>query len=239
MFDRVLTFAKVVASSVRDTVALYNLAVGPSDEDDEQAHEQEVFSGLGWIARPRAPSLLGSALAWAEVIAARTSDGLVAFGFRDLRLHARFPNPKAGSIAFVAYGGGFHSFDDTTADSGDEKASISVLYVPYAWSGGAPTKAMTITVDPSPGNESVTILHGEGQLLGMTADGAITMQSESKTAAPKSVLRLDASGITMQADSIVLNGSVSIGDPTAAAPFPLLAGPASPPCPRLFLSPIP
>lgn len=243
MFDQVLSFAKVLASSVaaETKATLYNLtgiggfeADAEGDESGEQAHEQEVFGAFGVIGRPRAPSMLGSALSWLEVLAARTSDGLVAFGFRDLRLHARFPNPKAGSIAFVGYGGAFLSFDDTAANSGDEKASIATLYVPYEWTNGVPSKAHVLVLDPTSGNPSVTLVHAEGHGIVLNKDGGAII----KNAAGDAYIEVNAAGGTLNGNWKV-QGSLLVGTGVAAFPVALVGAPPGAPVvggPALFMS---
>lgn len=222
MFENVFAFAKIIASSIASTTSatLYNVTgvggfSGKVDDDDagEQATGQENFQSLGVIARPRAPSLLGDALAWAEALAARTSDGLVSLAYRDLRLHKRFPNPKEGTIAMVGYGGAFLSFDDTDGNSGDEKASKATLYVPYQWSGGTPAKAFLIAVDPTTGNETIVMLHGEGH--GVILDKAKNVIM--KNAAGDAYFQTGTSGNVINGNTVI-NGGATIGSPAGALP---------------------
>ena len=241
LIDEVLAFVRVVASSVstRTKVVLWNLTGiggfdgGEADEDGEQAHEQEVFSALGIVSRPRAPSTVGGEVQAAEAVAARTSDGMVALGARDARLHRRFPNPKEGTVALVGYGGAFLAFDDTGTNSGDEPATIATLYLPFNWSGGVPASAHSISLDPVHG---ISVVHANGQAVLMQDDGSIRLQSPDG----QSFLQITDGRLDIQSEQVVLNGSVFVGDPIvakAACPAGLSAGGASQPCPRLFVAP--
>src|SRR5947208_11435172 len=97
LFDFAFGWARVVASTLggkaRDI--LIDLA-GVADNDAEplEASKQEsLFGALGVVARPKAPDATGTA----EVITARTSDGLQPLAARDLRLNAKV-NPKEGEV---------------------------------------------------------------------------------------------------------------------------------------------
>src|SRR5687767_1533854 len=99
MFDRVLAFVKIAASEVSKNtkVTLFNVVgFGPDDDPDDAFAEagisQEVFQSLGIVGRPLPPK--GDL--FTEALAARTSDGLVPFAFRDSRIHQAL-NPGGGN----------------------------------------------------------------------------------------------------------------------------------------------
>jgi hypothetical protein len=141
--------------------------------------------------------------------------------------------PNEGTVALVGYGGGYHSI--SPVDNADmKKGAIQVIYCGYDFdSSGVAGKAHTIIMDPTSGNESVMIVHAEGMAITM-GDAANKKSLVLKNANGDAWIRLDNDGITLSG-KIVLNGGVIIGDPMTSVP--LLAGVASPPCSKLFLSP--
>jgi len=239
--DFVVQFGRVAGSSLaaeadtgRKVAVLYSVEgageLGAAGEHDSEA---EVFGALGVVGRPLPPGASGGQSSHAEVVCLRTADGLVPIAARDVRLRMQGNGPGSGTIALVGYGGGFHSL--SPVDGADlNKGTVIVAYCPYDYSpGGVAQKAHAIILDPTSGNESISIVHAEGQSLLLMADGSMRMQSPDG----QSYVQLKDGKVEISAAQIVLNGTVSVGNPTVAAAFPLLPGPASPPCPRLFLSP--
>jgi hypothetical protein len=244
--NQVLEFCKVIASSVggTNTTTLYNLTGigGFDDESDagaEQAHEQECFTGLGLVGRPLPPE---GAL-FAEALAARTGDGLVPIAFRDLRLHRALNasgspvSPAAGQLMFVGYGGAFLSHAMTAENTGSKRGNVTTLYVPHDFdSVGVPQKAHAISIDPTPGNSNITIVHASGLVLTLTEDAGagpgIVASVDAST-----FLRMSAGELTLQAAKVMLKGAVYLGA-QAEAGLPLLPGVASPPSPSVFVSPV-
>jgi hypothetical protein len=215
------------------------LEVLESDEDAERSDNADVFGALGVIGSPLRPTTFANRDEYAEVACLRTADGLVPLSTRDIRTRMQGNGPNEGTIALVGYGGGFHSISPLLTKTGTNNEIIEsidgathVIYCPYDFnSAGVAQKAHSITIDPTSGNESISIVHSEGQAILLQDDGSIQLQSPDG----QSVIKVEDGKITLQSDQIVLNGSVSIGDPLLGVP--LLAGPASPPCPRLFVSP--
>lgn len=204
-----------------------------SDTGGEQAHEQEVFGSLGFIGRPLPPD--GDL--FAEAIAVRTDDGLIAHAFRDLRLHRAVnpgggaTTPREGQLMFAGYGGAFLSH--AMAPGGG--ANVSTWYLPYAFVGGVPTKAHAITLDPSDGG-SVSVVHGDGIFFTLSHDtGAgpgIVASIGSET-----FLRMTAGEFSVSAAKILLKGNVYLGR-QAELGVSLLGGPITPPSPSVFVSPV-
>jgi hypothetical protein len=121
-------------------------------------------------------------------------------------------------------------------DDGDGP-DVSTWYVPFDPDGsGNPQKAHVISIDPTPGNSSISIAHASGLFLMLTEDSGagpgITWAVDSSTFG-----RMSAGEFTVNAAKIMLKGNVYVGA-AAEAGLPLLAGPASPPCPSLFVSPV-
>lgn len=245
MLDYIIGFCRVVASSVspRTRAVLLNIVGAAGDADgsgDDEAGEtatnQEHFTALGIIARPRPPSRVLPAQSGpevgAEAVALRTGDGLVPIGYRDLRLHARYPAPKEGTIALVGYAGGFHSLDDvddvpltSQGKSVPNKATLQTFYVPYQHNlDGVPAKAHVITIDPRPGNESISIVHGDGMAVLMKHGGKNSVVVKNK--AGNAYIEVNDDGNTLNGNTVI-NGGATIGDPVAAVPValatPLLA----------------
>ena len=238
--DMVLQFGAVVKSSVKAlTLDMVDQVLGiggleADDTDGEQANEQVRYSGaLGMIWRALPPDTVKGKTRFADVLVAKLADGLLPIGWRDERINRAFPNgPKEGTVAVAGYGGGFHSLDLTDSNSGSQKANIHVIYCPYEFdANGTPAKAHAIVIDPSSGNESITITHGDGFQLSLTKEG-FNANIDSST-----FLQMKAGALTLNAAKIMLKGNVYIGS-QAELGIPMLAGPASPPCPSLFVSPV-
>lgn len=237
--DFVAQFGRVVSSSLAsepdtgaNTAVLFSVegagVVGAVGETDQEA---EVFGALGVVGRPLEPETVAGRSAHAEVLCLRTADGLVPISARDLRLRMQGDGPAAGTLAFVGYGGGFHSLSPVGGDP--TLGTIHVIYCPYNFdSAGVAQKAHTIVLDPTSGNESVSIVHARGQSILLQDDGTARMQSVDG----QSYVQVKDKEVAISADQLVLNGTVVVGNPVTPVPLPLLAGPASPPCPRLFLS---
>jgi hypothetical protein len=211
-----------------------------SDNDGERTDNADVFGALGIIGSPLRPTTFDNRDEHAEVACLRTADGLVPLSTRDIRTKMQGNGPTEGTIALVGYGGGFHSISPLLTKSGDGATIQSidgathVIYCPYDFnSSGVAQKAHSITIDPTSGNESLSIVHSNGQAVLLQNDGSIQLQSPNG----QSFMKIDDSKITLQSDQISFNGGmVSVGDPTKGVPD-LLGGAASPPCPRMFYSP--
>lgn len=252
--DQVIEFVKVVASEVRGSNAavLYDVVgVGGfsadgagnltgadvTDDASEQAPQQPAYQSLGILARPLPPTDQQDFL---EAMAVRTSDGMEPFAYRDLRLN-RAANPTGAATApapgqtmLVGYGGGVVSHQMTAENAGDQKANITHIYVPYNFADGVPQKSHAIIIDPTPGNSSIQLIHGDGvrfMLQEETGSGpGIVATVDNAT-----FLRMAAGELTVQAEKILLKGNVYLGR-QAESGVPLLAGAASPPGPSIFIS---
>ncbi len=230
----VLSFVRVIGSTVlgEHSAVLLGGEGAAGDVDDPLGDgssdgftDAEHYGTPGIVWRPRPPEPIAGKSIGAEGIGARIGRQTVPLGLRDLRLNRRFSAPKPGSVALVGYGGGFLAFDDTPA-----KESRATLYVPYAFSGGVPTKAMSIAIDPEA--ESLMLVHGDGYAVVLDKDNGITMRGDAST-----WLSVKQGKIEMVAASISARGIVALGaDPTAA--LPLLPGVASQPTPSVFFSPV-
>lgn len=244
-FDWVLGFVTVAGSSVDNEtsatlittsgVGTFNFDEGDTELDDEKGErgdDQEMFGSLGVLGRPQDPETIGGKDYRAEAVAARTADGLVPMSWRDLRLDRFFPNglPK-GAIRMVGYGGAFSGFDVKEGTSGASTENFAtVAYVPYEYSGGVAQKAHSIFVDPDPAN-GITLTHGTGWQVALTEEGIMMRTPDAET-----FFQLKEGEFNVAAAKIFLKGACYVGA-AAEAGIPLLPGPASPPCPSLFLSP--
>lgn len=239
--DAVAAFVKVVGSAIAGGEPVFNVksigGFGGFDGDDtdaqgEQSTGQFGYSALGIIGRPLPPE---GAL-FAEAAALRVDGGLAPVGWRDMRLH-RALEPDEGQLAFAGYGGAVLSHAMTDGNVGSRKANRATWYVPFAFDGaGVPQKAHTISIDPTPGSSSICLAHADGVFVTLTEDtGAgpgVVIAVDGST-----FLRMSAGELTLQAAKVMLKGNVYVGR-QAEAGLPLLAGPASPPCPSLFVSPV-
>jgi hypothetical protein len=232
--DWALSFVRVIGSTVvgEHSAVLWGGEGAVGDVDDplgegpgEKFIDKEQYTGpVVW--RPRPPADVGGKQVGAEGIAVRKGGGLIPLVARDLRLQRTLP-PKVGTTGLSSYGGGFLSFDDNAAEE-----SVMTLYVPYAFVDGVPTKAHAIIVDPTDGNESISITHGEGYQLSLTKEDGLVALLDADT-----FLRAKPGEFTLQAPKIMLKGNVYLGA-SAETGIPLLAGPASPPSPSVFVSPL-
>lgn len=189
--------------------------VGGLDSDDEDTpgermDDAEAYGAIGLVFRPRPPDSSGDLLA-AEAMAVRVGGKLTPLAWRDLRINRKFPAPKAGTVALVGYGGGFLGFDDTP-----QGTSLATLYVPFAFTGDAAAKAHVFVLDPTTGNESISLLHAEGHGLVLGSDKNATM----KNAAGDGYFQAGTSGNVINGNTVV-NGGMTIGSPAGAVPLAL------------------
>ena len=246
MFDDVLAFFTVIGSSIAEEtgVTLYNLTgisgqLGEDGDDDgEQAFAQENYQSIGIVGRPLPPDDDGRL----ETIGARTGDGIVSWGYRDLRLHKSLnpgggaTTPSEGQLMFVHYFGGFLSGTPTAENSGDQKASLETWYCPYDFTDGVPDKAHVMVMDPSGPNPNIQIVHGEGMFISMVKDEGSGKKAVLITIDSDTFLRMSPGESLFQCAKIILKGNVVLGvDPANAIPLiPLELTQATP---SVFFSP--
>lgn len=252
LVDTVIAFGKVLGSrllgprsepvyNVEGIAEFAGFGSGQADTSSsrgEQATDQLGYGPLGFLSRPLPPDAGGAA----ETANLRTDGGLNPIAWRDLRLcDAINPGgsgatPAAGQQCFAGYGGAMLTHSMTAAPSGSRKANISTWYVPYLYVDGVPTKAHTISIDPSDGNQSISIVHGDGLFLTLTHDSGagpgIVAAVDGAT-----FLRMSAGELSLNAARILLKGNVYLGA-AAEAGVQLFGGPISPPSPSVFVSPI-
>lgn len=229
-FDDAFAFAKVVASTLGSEAKslLLNLrGFAENDDDDkgEPAAEMPVYGALGVVSRPRKPDDKG----FAEAVAGRSDDGLQPIAMRDVRISKARGNVLEGSTGIAGYGGAFVAIDDAPSGGG----SIVTAYAPYAFDGsGVPAHAHSITMNTTPGDESVIVAAGDGQSVIMNAaTGVMILRSKSG----KALVILDDDKVTISGKTITLYGLVTIGNPATAVPA--LPGAAFPGCTSLNVSP--
>jgi hypothetical protein len=246
-FDMIAGFFDVVGTSLgkKAKSVLVTLAGASGTTLDETkgevAQNQQAWNAgtLAVLANPLDPakSPSGTPLK-AGVVGLRTADGVIPVGWKDPRIDAAFPNGLAkGTVAFAGYGKGFHTI--SLVDPTDPNSTgIHTIYAPYEFDGnGVPTKAHAIVLDTTGGNSSLQLVHGDGYFFSAKAGFGWTMAVDGSTA-----LSMEpgsgpgVAGKVTIAANVIVGGSLIIGNPATAVP--LLAGPASPPCPYLFVSPV-
>ncbi len=240
--DMVVQFSKVITSSLHGTTNSLQYSVagigefGPddggtidnSDNVGEGTDDAEVFGAMGIVGRPLPPEKIGGQDFHLEVVCVRNTDGLTPIATRDLRLRMPPGAPEPGTIAFVGYGGGFHSL---SAVDGGAGGTIHVIYCPYDFDGsGVAQKAHSITLDPSSGNESIAIVHSEGAAITITNEEIVAKSPDGT-----SFIAIKDGKIDVVTGTCTFNCGVVIGN--SALAVPLLAGVASPPCSNLSVSP--
>lgn len=203
-------------------------SVQNDEEGGEKSSDMESFGAPGTVWRPREPEDIDAETVAAEAHAVRTAEGPLPLSWRDMRWHRNFPSPKPGTMASVGYAGGFFSWEDV--DSGGQKNQRSTWYIPYEKNAqGVPQKAHVIAADP---DGFLSIIHGDGYAVVLDKDNGITNRSSDG----KSYTQLKGGAFSVVADTISLQGNVSMGANTAAA-IPLLPGVASQPTTSVFFSP--
>lgn len=249
-FDFVAQFARVVATSINprtnalqvDLAGIGSFNMDETDDSEGEIGEQaEVFGALGFVSKPLPPQTIRGKQYACEALCMRTADGLVPVSWRDLRLNSFFPaGVPEGRIGMVGYAGAFHTIDTNTHGTEDasDDTNTQTLYVPYDFdASGAPQKAMAVVLDTStPGQENISMSIGGGtsgfQVTINEADGVQVRTPDSAT-----LFNIREDEVNITANKILLKGNVYIGS-QAEAGVPLIAGPASPPCPSLFVSPV-
>lgn len=211
-FYRAISSATVGDSGI--TIDLEGLGSIGFDDDDDDVGEgvtSELFGPLGLIGKPLPPETIGGKTRQAEVFGAKLADDALPLAWRDLRLNEAFPGGLSeGQLAFVGYGGGFHSIERTSVDSGDQRASIHVIYAPYEFSNGTPAKAMAIVIDTE--NESIGLVHGDGYWIGADATNGIVLRADKNT-----FLAIKAGEISMVANKVSARGNFAAGKDTSLA----------------------
>jgi hypothetical protein len=221
-FDFVVGFFEVVGTNLseRTKATLVSLAGAHGFADDESDENREVAedqkswnaNSIGAVGRPLPPN----GKLRASGLGVRTADGVVPLAFRDPRLEAAFPNGVAkGTTGFAGYGKGFYTL--TLVDPEDpDSTGIHVLYAPYEFSGGVATKAHSITLDTTSGNEIIGIVHADGHAFILNKDGTAVMKNKAGDV----YIQVSDSG-GMVNGNFVVNGGATIGSPTAAIPVGL------------------
>jgi len=243
--DFVVQFSRVLSTGINSktySVQVDLSGIGSLTEDEtaetkgEISEQSEMFGALGILGRPLPLDDSKGKEYVCDTVCIRTSDGLIPISWRDFRLNNAFPNGfPEGRIAMVGYGGGFHTIDLTDELSGDQKSSVHFIYAPYSFSGGTPSKAMAICLDTTPGSENISMSIGGGESgYQFTMNEKDGLQVRTPDAA--TCFNIREKEILLTAEKIMLKGNVYVGSQCEVG-IPLLAGPASPPCPSLFVSP--
>lgn len=238
--NHVVEFCSVIASSLggKNGAVLYDVEgiAGFEGEDAEQSSAEPAYSALGILAAPLPPE--GEFRL--EALGLRTEDGLTPFAYRDLRINRAVNGggaptaPRPGQTLFAGYGGAFIGHSMTAQPTGSKKGNVTTIYVPYAFSGDTPGKAHAIIIDPSEGNSSISLVHGDGVFFTLSEDtgsgpGIVASVGSS------TFFRMAAGELTLQADRVMLKGNVYLGR-NAEAGVQLLGGPVSPASASVFVS---
>ena len=216
-----VALGRVISSSLSglSNAILGNLISLEGVEDDEEGEtsaEEPLYSSLGIYGRPAPPIKTGEGSGntpegSAEFVGLRVGDRVYPIAYRDLRLLAKV-NPKEGEVGLVQYQGGFISLKEN--DSGD--GTSIVIYAVRNDGSGNPDKASVISIDTTPANSSIAIVHEAGQSYTMNKDGGQVMMNIAGDA----LLEVNDDGITINAASTAITGACHAGaDNPATADF--------------------
>jgi hypothetical protein len=207
-FDRVLAFATVVSTKLGTAakqvlVSLRAFSDGDGDDDasSEGSSDEPLYGSIGVFTRPRDKDATGAA----ELLCARTQDGLQPISGRDLRIVQARGNVAKGSVSLAGYGGGFFAIEDTPAAT----SSILIAYAPYP--GTPAPKAHVLQFDTTAGNESIVLAHAEGHGLILGKDKIATLKNKAGDA----FVACDDNGVTISGD-VKLGNNLIVGSPPGA-----------------------
>ena len=206
-----IVWGKVMTSRLAGTLKSVLVSLELLDAEDV-SHDEPMMGVPGFFCRPRPPVSKEDETGLnpegaCEAVAIRVADQTIPIAYRDLRL-SYVVNPNEGELGLAHYGGGFISLKLNT----DEDGTNIVLYASRKDSSGAVVKASVISMDSTDGNQSVSIQHEYGQLITMTKEGKILLSNKVGDA----YIELNDDGIFLNGNCY-LNGSVILGDKTAAA----------------------
>jgi hypothetical protein len=136
-----------------------------------------------------------------------------ALALQDPRVQSKLPQlKKGGSIQYDRLG----AFD---VFSPGDTSTVRTTYLPYAFdANGVPQKAHSITCDGSSGNESISVVHGDGHGVMLTPTGSAIIKNKSGDA----YVEVKDGQIVLNGN-VTLNGGATIGSPTGALPVALAA----------------
>ena len=218
-FDRVFALGKIISSILGKDSGGVLVNVEVSAEADEGSTAEPL--GGAFVFRPLDEDEHGAA----EVMAARSTDGLRPLWTRDLRLTKARGAVAKGTLTIPHYGKGFVSLDlDGFGDW-----AIFTVYVPYGRPPPTVSKAHVFQMDPTSGDEHVKLVHGSGHGLLLTEGGAAILKNSTGDA----YISIDPNGVKIngqiKASTSLVGGdiataqNVALGPPTIAAINALIA----------------
>lgn len=201
-FDRPIAAATVQGTVISDKgVTLANVEAIQGGESDTGA---PIHGALGVVSRPLDPDNTGAA----EALCVRSSDGLVVAAMKDLRLEQQAAVPlKKGTIRLSGYRGATVSV--SVAESGT--GSVITLYVPFEHDAdGVPQKAHVLAMDPTSGQENVTLAAASGAAVLLGSDGSTTCKSGNG----ENFVSITDDGVSFSGDLRMPNSNLVVGDPS-------------------------
>jgi len=199
--DRLLTLARIVASSLgkQNGSVSVNLRVSADDDDEGEdgSTEEPLFTGPAMF-RPLDPTPDGAA----EAVVARVTDGLQPIAVRDLRLAKARGALGRGVTTLPGYGGAFVSVDYQAASATD----TVTIYVP---DDSNPKKASLAMIDKA----QMVFLHKRGQYIALYDDGSIALVS----ADGQSFVTVSNAGVALSGPLKTVTGAL-FGDVVSAKP---------------------
>jgi hypothetical protein len=204
--SRLFAFTIVVRTSVTQarTIVANLLGIG-----DEESVGEPIYGALGVVHRPLPPD----DKAHAEAVAIRVGDSLIPMAWRDVRLDAVASDFAVGETGFVGYGGGSYRTGLTATPSGDQRATVHTIRAPYEFADGIASKEHVIRIDPTPGSETITVLHGDGHKVTLGPETILLENGDATAELSPTLFRVDAQTIELQAVAVKLGSNVAAAMP--------------------------
>jgi hypothetical protein len=212
--DHTTGISDVLGSSVDGGEVRLNLGFYQgTSEDLGIGAASPMWSQAGFASRPADPGSGGAAMAlWLQ-----DGDQRRVLATRDNRRVEKVGDLKPGGVAIFSSGTS-NSF--VTLDG--ENGTISI-YSPYAYSSDVPGKAHLIALNTESGNESISIVHGEGHSILMTTSGSLVLKNKAGDA----YIEINDGGIVLNGN-VTINGGFVAGDVTTALPVLVGTPPGTP-----------
>ncbi len=155
----------------------------------------------------------------APVLTLTSGDRRYVVPFNDPRDVTKLPKPRKGGRMLAGGAGDYRSFViiDGLDPAGSQMSGSITVATPYAKDGSKKTLGLSMDVR-TPGKESISFVHGEGQRITLSAEGSKGIILTAANGG--SYLEVGDKGIVL-AGKTKVQGSLTVGEQTAALPVAL------------------